>query len=154
MEEQNQSNFFGFENNQNPTPNPLDKKEEERVENSISEPTFEPMKSLPNAKTILILGIFSFLASCCCTGFIGLPLGIIGLVLSSKDMKLYKINPEAYQKDYGNLNIGRIFSIIGIIFGIFSILFSIYIFSTGGQDEWVKEFMKGYEQGLRDSEYD
>ena len=68
--------------------------------------------SLPNATAVLILGIVSIIG--CCFYGIGLIAGIIGLVLASKDMKLYRANPNAYN-NYSTLNIGRILCIIGIV---------------------------------------
>src|SRR5690554_7567960 len=61
--------------------------------------------NLPNATAVLILGILSILG--CCFYFSGIVFGIIALVLASKDMKLYKQNPNAYS-NYSTLNIGRI----------------------------------------------
>ena len=56
--------------------------------------------SLPNATTVLVLGICSLVFGCF---FIGLPLGIIGITLSSRGMKMYKENPALYD-GYGSLN--------------------------------------------------
>ena len=52
-------------------------------------------QKLPNATAVLVLGILSIL-TCCCYGVIGLILGIVALVLASRDMKLYFENPESY----------------------------------------------------------
>jgi hypothetical protein len=68
---------------------------------------------LPNASASLVLGILSVVTGCV---FIGLVLGIIGLVIASKDKKMYDENPDAYD-GYGSLNAGRILSIIGIVLG-------------------------------------
>ncbi len=70
-------------------------------------------QQLPNASASLVLGILSIVTGCV---FIGLVLGIIGLVISSKDKKMYDQNPQAYD-GYGSLNAGRILSIIGIVIG-------------------------------------
>lgn len=73
---------------------------------------------LPNATAVLVLGICSIVFGCQVIGFV---LGLIGLSLSKKDKVLYDANPEAYS-GYGNLNAGRVMSIIGIVMGSFAIL--------------------------------
>jgi len=65
---------------------------------------------LPNSNTTLVLGILSVIFGC----VLGLIFGIIGLVLSKEGKQLYEENPDAYT-GYGNLNAGRILSIIGIV---------------------------------------
>jgi hypothetical protein len=64
---------------------------------------------LPNATAVLVLGICSIVFGCF---FIGLALGIVGIVLSGKGRKMYKEAPNAYE-GYGQLNAGYILSIIG-----------------------------------------
>ncbi|HPX59034.1 MAG TPA: CCC motif membrane protein [Bacteroidales bacterium] len=75
--------------------------------------------TLPNSIAALVLGICSIVFGCF---FIGLILGIIGLVLAGKGKKLYNENPELYT-GYGMLKAGRITSIIGIIL---SSVYSVY----------------------------
>ncbi|SRR5690554_1054669 len=87
--------------------------------------------NLPNATAVLVLGILSIIG--CCFYGIGVIFGIIGLVLASKDMKLYRKNPEGYL-NYSTLNIGRILSIIGIILFVVSIIFTLIIGSYFGWD--------------------
>jgi hypothetical protein len=74
---------------------------------------------LPNATAVLVLGILSIVTSCL---FVGLILGIIGLVLSGKGRTMYKLDPTLYE-GYGSLNAGFIMSIIGTIIGV---LYAIY----------------------------
>ena len=45
------------------------------------------VSKLPNATTVLVMGIISILG-CCCYGIIGIVCGIIGLVLAKKDTAL------------------------------------------------------------------
>ena len=87
--------------------------------------------NLPNATAVLVLGILSIIG--CCFYGIGVIFGIIGLVLASKDMKLYRKNPEGYL-NYSTLNIGRSLSIIGIILFVVSIIFTLIIGSYFGWD--------------------
>ncbi|WP_373940784.1 CCC motif membrane protein [Polaribacter sejongensis] len=63
-------------------------------------------QNLPNATTSLVLGILS-LVTCICYGIIGLPLGIIALVLGNKAIKEYNLNPENYNS-VGNATAGKI----------------------------------------------
>jgi hypothetical protein len=81
--------------------------------------TPQTKQQLPNASATLVLGILSVITGC---SIIGLILGIIGLAISSKDKKMYDENPTAYA-GYGNLNAGRILSIIGIVLGGLIILY-------------------------------
>ena len=70
-------------------------------------------EKLPNATAVLVLGICSIVFGCF---FVGMVLGIIGLVLSGKSRKMYKENPDQYE-GYGSLNAGFVMSIIGTIIG-------------------------------------
>ncbi|HRH38859.1 MAG TPA: hypothetical protein PK760_10965, partial [Flavobacteriales bacterium] len=49
---------------------------------------------VPNATTVLVLGILS-IVFCWCYGFIGLILGIIAVSISGKAKKIYEANPSA-----------------------------------------------------------
>jgi len=62
-------------------------------------------KDLPNATAVLVLGIISIVLSFC-YGIFGVILGIITLVLSNKDLKLYNANPEIY-RGIQNVRAGR-----------------------------------------------
>lgn len=81
----------------------------------------ENKQTLPNATATLVLGICSLVFGCC---FVGLILGIIGVAISGKSKKLYLQNPNGYT-GYGNLNAGRIMSIIGIVVGAIYLLYYI-----------------------------
>lgn len=83
----------------------------------------ETKEKLPNSTTVLVLGICSIVLGCF---FIGLILGIIGLVLSGKDKQMYKSNPELYD-GYGALNAGRIMSIIGVILSGLYIIYFLFV---------------------------
>ena len=84
---------------------------------------------LPNATGTLVLGILSIVVCFIC--------GIVALVLSNKDIALYKANPELYSAaSYNNIKAGRICAIVGIILQvvglIFYILFIFYFISRAG----------------------
>ncbi len=75
---------------------------------------------LPNASTVLTLGIVSVVL-CWCHGIVGLILAIVALVLASKDMALYNSNPSIYTPaSYSNVKTGRNIAIIGLVLaGVF-----------------------------------
>jgi len=61
--------------------------------------------------------------------FVGLILGIIGMVLAGKGRKLYKEDPNAYE-GWGSLNAGFIMSIIGTVLGGLYVLYAIVVGGT------------------------
>ena len=78
---------------------------------------------LPNATTVLVLGIISIVL-CWCHGIFGLILAIIALVLANKDLVLYNENPQKYTPgSYNNLKTGRTTAIIGLVLaGLFLLM--------------------------------
>lgn len=75
-----------------------------------------------------MLGILS-IVFCFCYGFVGVILGIIGLVLANKATQLYEQNPGVYnQSSYGNAKAGRITSIIGLVLSILVLVYFIFFF--------------------------
>ncbi len=83
-------------------------------------------KKLPNAVAVLVLGIISIVIC-----YLGVITGTIALALASKDMKLYRANPGAYDEgSYKNLNAGKICAIIGVCLSALIILFYAVIFIT------------------------
>ncbi len=95
-------------------------------------------QKLPNAQTVLILGIISVVGTCCCTGLIGIICGLIGLSKYKNDKMLYDKNPGVYS-DYGNLNTGRILCIIGIALGGLQVLYFIFMLATVGWDGYMQQ---------------
>jgi hypothetical protein len=79
-------------------------------------------RPLPNASAVLVLGILSIVLGC---GGIGLILGIIGLIISREGKQLYEQNPSEWT-GYGNLNAGRVMSIIGVCLGGLSVVYFIF----------------------------
>ncbi|MBP5413070.1 MAG: DUF4190 domain-containing protein [Bacteroidales bacterium] len=84
--------------------------------------------NVPYAVASLVLGISSLLFGCF---FVGLILGIIGLVLGNKAQKIYFTSPETYNGE-GLFKAGRITSILGIIFGAISIVWGIIAVAVTG----------------------
>ena len=93
------------------------------MENQYQSPFEGPKTMLPNATAVLVLGICSIVFSCL---FVGLILGIIGLVLASKGRALYRVSPNMYE-GYGQLNAGWIMSIIGTVLGGLYILYVLIV---------------------------
>lgn len=88
-----------------------------------NQPVFDSKPTLPNATAVLVLGICSIVFNCF---FVGVILGIIGIVLSSKGRALYKASPGMYE-GYGQLNAGFIMSIIGTCLGAVYIVYWIVV---------------------------
>ncbi|MCR4827847.1 MAG: hypothetical protein K5864_00105 [Bacteroidales bacterium] len=80
-----------------------------------------PKKTAPHAASSLLLGIGSIVFQC---AFIGMILGIIGVVLSNKGQKACRLNPMAY-KNKEMLTVGKILSICGIVIGALILIFLI-----------------------------
>ena len=73
-------------------------------------------QQLPNATATLVLGILSIVVCFIC--------GIIALMISNKDVSMYKANPELFSEaSYNNIKAGRICSIIGICLQLVAIVF-------------------------------
>ena len=80
-------------------------------QNQSTNPPIQRM--LPNSTAVLVLGILS-IVMCWCIGIVGLTLGIIAIVLSSKAKYLFEENPELYSiSSFINMNAGRVCAIIG-----------------------------------------
>ncbi|MDD2293904.1 MAG: CCC motif membrane protein [Bacteroidales bacterium] len=79
-------------------------------------------RPLPNASAVFVLGVLSLVF----TGFSGLVMGIIGASLASRSWKSYNEDPDAYY-GYGQLNAGRIMSIIGIIKNVLVVIVLIVV---------------------------
>jgi hypothetical protein len=84
-----------------------------------------PKIDLPNATTVLVLGIIS-IVGCCCYGIVGVICGIIALVLAKSATTLYVSEPGKYtESSYKNLNTGKTCAWIGLILSILSLLSSV-----------------------------
>ncbi len=88
----------------------------------------ETKQMLPNATVVLVLGICSIVFSCF---FVGLVLGIVGIVLSGKPRKMYKANPDLYD-GYGQVNAGFITSIIGTCLGAVYVIYWLVVVAILG----------------------
>jgi uncharacterized membrane protein YeaQ/YmgE (transglycosylase-associated protein family) len=94
----------------------------------------EKKELLPNATAVLVLGICSIVFSCF---FVGFVVGIIGLSIGNKSIKMYKLNPEKYD-GFGMLNAGWIMSIIGTVLGALYVLYLISLFVFIGTADFSK----------------
>jgi hypothetical protein len=80
---------------------------------------YQQQRSLPNATTVLVLGILSIVLCFIC--------GIVALSMAGGDQRLYAQNPGMYSSSsYDLLKAGRICSIIGLC--ISGVVILIYVF--------------------------
>jgi hypothetical protein len=86
----------------------------------------QPQRPLLNGTAVLVLGIIS-IVGCFCYGIVGFVCGIIALVLSGRDLRLYNADPTLYTPaSLSNLKSGRICAIIGLsLSALFVIIFII-----------------------------
>ena len=78
-------------------------------------------QNAPNAVASLVLGILSIVTGCF---FVGLILGIIGVILASNGTKSYLLDPSAYKNEV-MLRAGKVLSIIGIVLSSIHIVIAI-----------------------------
>ncbi|MFH1161398.1 MAG: CCC motif membrane protein [bacterium] len=95
--------------------------------NMFSQPA---QQNLPNATTVLILGILSIVFSIWYLSILGVILSIVALVMANKDMALYRSDMAKYTlTSFNNLKAGRICAIIGLTVAIiFFIIIVLLIF--------------------------
>ena len=82
-------------------------------------------QTAPHSVAGMVLGILSIVLSC---GFVGLILGIIGLVQSKKAQAALAANPELGGAGFAKA--GKICSIVGIIIGAIAIVYWIIYFAV------------------------
>lgn len=88
-------------------------------------------QKLPSANSSLIMGILSIVTACCCWGVPGLIFGFIGMNMAKKAKATYEANPEQYN-GMGNVEAGKITSIIGLILGVLMTIYIIFMISSAG----------------------
>jgi hypothetical protein len=105
--------------------------EEQPVNPAPQQQYSEPVQqNLPNSTPVLILGILSIVLSCWYFSFLGIILGVVGLVLAGKDMSTYQAAPGKFTlSSYNNLKTGRTCAIIGLsVAVVFFIIMMMIIF--------------------------
>ena len=86
----------------------------------LSNPNYNNAGQLPNATATLVLGILSIVVCFIC--------GIVALIISNKDLAMYKNNPELYSAAaYNNIKAGRICAIIGIALQVIGLILYIAV---------------------------
>lgn len=94
----------------------------------MMETTQKTRRDIPDATTVLILGILSLIFSFSC-GIIGLILGIVSVVMASSQRRIYQAAPDDYtENSLKNLNAGRVCGIISICFSAIAFVMLILIF--------------------------
>ena len=88
----------------------------------------QTQQSLPNSVGALVLGILS-IVFCFCYGIIGITLGIIGLIMANKAIKLYMASPETYTEgSYKNVKAGKVCAIVGLcLSSLWIVILIIYV---------------------------
>lgn len=109
------------------------------------------MTNLPNANTVVVLGVLSIL-TCCCYGIPGLIMGVIALYLASKDVIAYRENPSNFH-NFSVLNFGRILSIIGVALNVLYLILTIWVLTSFDEAE-IKDFMENLERKVEQQESD
>ena len=114
---------------------------------------FESQNKLSNDSISLIFGILSILfvfLGCCCGFFIfvGLILGVIGWILSSKSLKEYYANSSVYSlTSFKNTKTAKLLSIIGTILNSIAIgLFILYWVGIIAQPGFMEEIRQQLEE--------
>lgn len=99
-------------------------------ENQINTP--QAKQDIPNGTTILVLGICS-IATCWCTGLVGLGLGITALIMSKKARLLNEAYPDSFtESSLNNMKAGKICGIIGVCLSALALAyFAIYLLVFG-----------------------
>lgn len=85
---------------------------------------FQP-KTLPNATTVLVLGIIS-IAGCLFWGIPGIVCGIIAIVLHKKDKALYETDVQAYEMSFKSSRAGQICGIVGLCLSVLCLVFMVF----------------------------
>lgn len=104
---------------------------------------------LPNATTILVLGIVSIVTACCCYGIVGVIIGAIALSMAGKARHLYQSNPGAYAPStMSTVNTGRICAIIGLVIGVLAVIAYVAVIAMYGVEvltnpEMLRDIMQG-----------
>ncbi len=88
---------------------------------------------LPNATTVLVLGIIS-IVGCFLYGIPGLVCGIITIMLHKKDKAIYLSNPEKYENSFKTSKAGQICGIVGLslsaAFLLFLVIYFVFVISV------------------------
>ena len=107
----------------------------EHTDNQASQPagsgfTEQTRINLPNASTVLLLGILSIIFSFWYFSLAGIIMGVIALYIAGKDLRLYAIDPSRYTlSSFNNIKAGRVCAIIGLVVAsIFILLIGMIIF--------------------------
>jgi uncharacterized sodium:solute symporter family permease YidK len=78
-------------------------------------------KTHPLAIASLVTGILSIIPSCCCLGFLGIPLGLAGVLTGVLGLMKIKAAPDTF-KGNGLAIAGLICASMGVIFGVLELV--------------------------------
>ena len=101
-------------------------------------------QKLPNATTIIILGVLGYL--CCCFAGSGIIPAGIAFYLATKSEKIYEQDPDLYD-NFSQIKTGKIVALIALILSSLMLIRLIYVLSTSDWDsimEQSREMMEQY----------
>lgn len=78
-------------------------------------------KTHPLSIVSLITGILSVVPSCCCMGFLGLPLAITGIITGALGLMKIKASPQTL-KGNGLAIAGLVCASLGLVFGVLELV--------------------------------
>lgn len=108
---------------------------EDLLDPSFSNDLQNGNNTLPNATTVLVLGILS-LVGCMLYAIPGLICGIIAMVMHKKDKAIYLSNPSKYAEAFKTSKAGNVCAIVGVslsaLFVLVLVVYFIWIFSVLG----------------------
>lgn len=100
-------------------------------------------QKLPNATTIIVLGIFGYL--CCCFAGTGIIPAGIAFFMARKSEKIYAENPELYD-NISQIKTGKIVALVALILSALVLIRWIYVLSTGDWDDIMEQSREMMEQ--------
>lgn len=118
-------------------------------------PDHKVAMAVPNSTAALVLGIISIPMCCCCgwwSAFVGVILGIVGIVLAGQAIKEYYARPDLYTiGSLKNAQAGRVCAIIGLVLSALVLVFFLILIITGQlseiemlQEQFLEEYYEQY----------
>ena len=110
------------------------------------------MKKQLNPTLIYVLSILGLL--CCCLGGLGVFLAAPAYFIANNKIKNAQLYPDEYEGNIKSMNTAKIIALVVTIICAITLIYNIYDLATGGwesRQEFLKDFMEGYRQGINDS---
>ena len=84
-------------------------------------------QSLPEASTVLAMGIIAVVSTLTCCGPLGMVFSLIALAKAKKARRLYQNQPESYT-DYSSVKTGRILAYVSLALSLLFLLILVLYF--------------------------